>query len=287
MASDTTEGGADQDYFLAESEADGTQTSLKSQAQQMLGAMTDQGRELYELKFGADARQMLEQALDSRDFSQLVEVTRRYFHTLAGYEATMLIGRLLSRPGTTVGRRPAVRATGGEPGRGPAVRTGAVGIAGHQLAVGRNARPRRETLVALQTRDPQATLRIGDKEVSLFKDDSETTRLAAATRRLGRAFPRTTEATEWVLFRGNAARNAESAGGFPLLTARWRVRAANHPSDEEMIRQQRRGVPGPGSSGDSGPAAAGRGQGRDHADGPLAGGGRHGDRQTHLELPLV
>ena len=47
------------------------------------------------------------------------------------------------------------------------------------------------------------------------------------------------EATEWVLFRGNAARNAESRGGFPLLTARWRVRAANHPSDEEMIRQQR------------------------------------------------
>ena len=52
VASDSTEGGADQDYFVAESEADGTQTSLKSQAQQMLGAMNDQGRELYELKFG-------------------------------------------------------------------------------------------------------------------------------------------------------------------------------------------------------------------------------------------
>ena len=31
-----------------------------------------------------------------------------------------------------------------------------------------------------------------------------------------------------------------AAGGFPLLNARWRVRAANHPSDEEIIEQQQR-----------------------------------------------
>ena len=92
VASEATEGGADQDYFVAESEADGTQTSLKSQAQQMLGAMNDQGASCTSSS-SVPTRQMLEQALDSRDFSRLVEVTRRYFHTLAGYEATMLVGR--------------------------------------------------------------------------------------------------------------------------------------------------------------------------------------------------
>ena len=55
--------------------------------------MPEKGRTLYELKFGADARQLLDQALKTRDMRQLVEVTRRYFHTDAGYEATMLIGR--------------------------------------------------------------------------------------------------------------------------------------------------------------------------------------------------
>ena len=96
----------------------------------------------------------------------------------------------------------------------------------------------RETLVKLKTSDPQATLRIGDKQVSLFQDESNA--ISWLEQLIGPLpTPDGEEATEWVLFRGNAARNAESLGGFPLLTARWRVRAANHPSDEEMIRQQR------------------------------------------------
>ena len=73
--------------------------------------------------------------------------------------------------------------------------------------------------------------------MSLFQDEADP--LTWLTQLIG---PMTLasgeEAAEWVIFRGNAARNAESVGGFPLLTARWRVRAANHPGDEEMIRQQ-------------------------------------------------
>jgi outer membrane protein assembly factor BamB len=237
VASDTTDGGADQDYFLAESEVVGTQTSLKTQAQQMLGSMTDKGREFYELKFGADARQMLEQALDNRDILQLVEVTRRYFHTQAGYEATMLVGRHYLDQG-----RPLAAALRFE-------RLAASPVAAQQYEpelsvllatcwlLAEMPDRARETLVALKTRDPQATLRIGDKEVSLFKDGGET--LAWLEQLIGAADSSASdEATEWVLFRGNAARNAESLGGFPLLTSRWRVRAANDPSDEAIIRQQ-------------------------------------------------
>ncbi|MHB8970379.1 MAG: outer membrane protein assembly factor BamB family protein [Pirellulaceae bacterium] len=237
VASDTTDGGADQDYFLAESEVVGTQTSLKTLAQQMLGSMNDKGREFYELKFGTDARQMLEQALDKRDFLQLVEVTRRYFHTRAGYEATMLVGRHHLDEGRPLAAALRFERLAASPVAAQQYEPElSVLLATSWLLAEMPARAR-EALVALKTRDPQATLRIGDKEVSLFKDDGEP--LAWLEQLIGAAGNSTgDEATEWVLFRGNAARNAESPGGFPLLTARWRVRAANHPSDEQMIRQQ-------------------------------------------------
>lgn len=230
--------GAEQDYFLSESEAGGTQTSLKSEAQRMLGAMPDKGRELYELKFGADARQMLERALETRDFTQLVEVTRRYFHTSAGYEATMLIGRYYLDQGRPlaaalrferlVGSRQAVQQY--EPEL-------SVLLATCWLMSGMPDRAR-ATLVELKSSAPQAAFRIGDTQVSLFQDEEQA--LTWLEQLVGPLLnSEREEATEWVLFRGNAARNAESRGGFPLLTARWRVRAANHPTDEETIAQQR------------------------------------------------
>ena len=59
----------------------------------MLGSMSDQGRELYESEVRRHARQLLEKALTQRSVPLLVEVARRYFHTRAGYEASLLVGR--------------------------------------------------------------------------------------------------------------------------------------------------------------------------------------------------
>ncbi len=236
--SGVTDPGAEQDYFLSESEAAGTQTSLKSEAQRMLGSMPDKGRELYELKFGADARQMLERALETRDFPQLVEVTRRYFHTSAGYEATMLIGRYYFDQGRPLAAAMRFERLAGSPRAARQYEPELSVLLATCWLMAEMPDRARETLVKLKTSDPQATLRIGDKQVSLFQDESNA--IGWLEQLIG---PLMTldgeEATEWVLFRGNAARNAASLGGFPLLTARWRVRAANHPSDEEMIRQQR------------------------------------------------
>ena len=170
--SDGTDPGAEQDYFLSESEAAGTQTSLKSEAQRMLGSMPDKGRELYELKFGADARQMLERALETRDFPQLVEVTRRYFHTSAGYEATMLIGRYYLDQGRPLAAAMRFERLVGSPRAARQYEPElSVLLATCWLMADMPDRAR-ETLVKLKTSDPQATLRIGDKQVSLFQDES-------------------------------------------------------------------------------------------------------------------
>ena len=63
--------------------------------------MPRQGRELYELKFGPNARALLDRAVRDQNMEDLNEVIRRYFHTKAGYEAMVLLGRLqldLGRP---------------------------------------------------------------------------------------------------------------------------------------------------------------------------------------------
>ncbi len=254
---------------MASSPQPGTQISLKTEAQRLLGSMPEKGRDLYELKFGADARQLLDSALEKRDMQQVVEVTRRYFHTEAGYEATMLIGRYYLDQGRPL----------------------AAALCFQRLAASASAAKRydpelsvllstcwllaempnraRDTLERLRSRAPLSKLRIGDKTVSLFDEGDET--LAALAKSAGSRGDRppdaidrvmawlqqvighefsagSQEATEWAMYRGDPSRNAESAGGTPLLNARWRVRTANHPTDEEYIRQGRkqfseRGIP--------------------------------------------
>ncbi|MBM4094308.1 MAG: hypothetical protein FJ276_33605, partial [Planctomycetes bacterium] len=235
---DKAEQAAEQDYFLGDSNEPGTQVSLKSEAQRLLGAMPPKGRELYELKFGADARQWLESAMERQDVEELVEVTRRYFHTNAGYEATMLLGRyhldqgqplaaalrfqlLLTSPHATAAYDPEL----------------SVLLATCWLLAGMPDRAR-EALAGIKQRSPDAAIRVGGQRVAIFADERES--LGWLANVMGAGFiASSVGATEWTMFRGAASRNGESAAGLPLLTPRWLVRTANHPTDESLIRQQR------------------------------------------------
>ncbi len=269
VGADAQNGVGEQDYFMGSSSEPGPRISLKTEAQRLLGGMPDKGRDLYELKFGADARQLLDTALETRDIQQLIEVTRRYFHTQAGYEATMLIGRHYLDQG-----RPLAAALCFQRLESC---DGAVAQYDPELSVllatcwlwADMPNRAREALVQLKSRAPAAKLRIGDKTVSLFDDADETLMALALPAGDAESGPKevadrvltwlaqiigpefaagSQEATQWVMYRGDPARNAESAAGTPLLSARWRVQTANHPTDEEFIRQgkkqfQERGVP--------------------------------------------
>jgi hypothetical protein len=130
-------------FFIAANQADepnaGRQyQSLKNEARSILSGMPPAAQQAYELRFGAAARQLLDDALAEGDFEQALEVQRRYFGSAAGYEAMYLSGLLCaeSRPvldgDTTLPNTP-VQQCGG------AVRTGAVAEAGDLLAVGGRA----------------------------------------------------------------------------------------------------------------------------------------------------
>lgn len=80
-----------EDYFLPA--PDKSQKSLKLEADRILSSMPPAGLEAYELAHGTDARKQLEAAVAERDFEKIAEISRRFGHTRAGQEATLLLGR--------------------------------------------------------------------------------------------------------------------------------------------------------------------------------------------------
>ncbi len=88
---------AGQDFFLEidDSRADGVpiNSSLLRAARQMIGTLSAEAMETYELRYGPLARKLLTEAAQSRDWEQVREVRRKYFHTTAGFEASALLAQ--------------------------------------------------------------------------------------------------------------------------------------------------------------------------------------------------
>ncbi|WP_164101613.1 PQQ-binding-like beta-propeller repeat protein [Candidatus Laterigemmans baculatus] len=84
-----------QDFFLdADQGNPRTRQSLLRKAEAMLGQLPPEGLDIYEARYGPQARRLVDEAGGARDRAGLREVSRRYFHTTAGYEATLLLGYL-------------------------------------------------------------------------------------------------------------------------------------------------------------------------------------------------
>ena len=87
------DGPSNEDYFLPREDQPGEAISLKQRARNLLGSLPRAGRESYELQVGSEARRLLDEALRNSDMDGLREVSRRFFHSDVGYQATMLLGR--------------------------------------------------------------------------------------------------------------------------------------------------------------------------------------------------
>lgn len=217
-----------------------TMRSLKLEAERLIGNLPPDGLQAYELQFGARARRMLGDAIKSPDIGQLEQVARRFFHTKAGYEATLLLGRqhldrgrplvaamclqrLLNSPAAAAEYDPELSALA-------ALCWWRAGMSDRAV----------EILVGLKKRDPKATIHIADHSARLFNEDQK------AKEWLVSQFDKPPEATaeqkeNWALYRGSPSRNASVRGGIPLLNPRWRVSTTTHPSVEKALvnlRQQ-------------------------------------------------
>jgi outer membrane protein assembly factor BamB/tetratricopeptide (TPR) repeat protein len=225
-----------QDYFFRPVAGDPSAQSLKAEAQRLLGRMPDRGRQLYELQYGARARQMLAEAVAAGDADRLADVSRRFFHTRAGYEATLLVGlHHLDHGRPLAGALALERLQQTSPMAGQFEPTLSLAIAAGWLRAGMPDRAR-QILLALKERNPAATLQIAGKEVGLFAEGGDA--LAWLGELLGSPVAADViEAGQWTMFRGGPDRNASAAGGAPLLSMRWRAPTSDDPFVEALLEQ--------------------------------------------------
>lgn len=220
-----------EDAFLRPTAKSDLFSGLKAEAQAMLGRLPRQGRELYELQCGARARSMLAAAAAAGDAAGLAEVSRRFFHTRAGYEATFLLGLHYWNHGSPLAAAMTLRrlkqssaaADEFEPGLSVALaaswsRAGSPDKAGPLLD-------------ELRKRFSGASVLVGGKAVSLSGDDLA--RLMAPAKAAAGSQPD----DGWLMDRGDPSRNADVSASGPLLSTCWRIPTAEHPFVESLIEQ--------------------------------------------------
>ena len=235
-----------EDYFILREDQPGTTISLKAEARRLLGSMPARGRESYELQFGADARRLLNEALDEGDVRKLTDASRKFFHTESGYDATYILGRHHLDRGRPLAAALALEriaetinvADKYEPEL-------SISLALAWFYAGMETKAE-EALINLKQAYPDTNISIGNHKVSLFDDDADA--IAWLHEQIGnRRTPQMWEEQQWLMYRGNASRTARSAGGSPLITGsnplvncRWRVPIANDRSlESELERMQR------------------------------------------------
>jgi outer membrane protein assembly factor BamB len=85
---------AGQDFFIVSGNAsptDAVAKTLVGEARRMLSDLPAEAIAQYELIYGAQARKLLDDAAASRNWSDVHEVKRRFFHTAAGRDASQLL----------------------------------------------------------------------------------------------------------------------------------------------------------------------------------------------------
>ena len=81
-----------EDYLIRLDDRQPVAVSLYAEAQRLLGSLPDSARQSIEDRYGIEAEQLLNQAVQRGDYEQISRVMRRYFHTKAGYLAAVLLG---------------------------------------------------------------------------------------------------------------------------------------------------------------------------------------------------
>jgi outer membrane protein assembly factor BamB len=238
---------APDDYFFQPDKKLPVHRSLKAEARRLIGEMPQEGRDLYELKWGPAASDLLGKAVAAGDPARLAEVSGRYFHTQAGYEATFLLGLYHLDRGSPLAAALTLKRLREAPTDvsrfEPAL---SLALAAAWLEAGAND-DARNTLVALKARDPRQTLTIAGRQISWFDKDADA--LPWLTKAVGpRHVLPAVEADRWLMARGDPARNAVTIGSAPLLNLRWRVPVSTDPGGEAVLAQaqqhyQERGQP--------------------------------------------
>ncbi len=228
---------AEEDFFFQPDRDEPIHRSLKAEAQRLIGTMPGTGRELYELQYGPLARRLLSEALRDADAARLAEVSRRFFHTDAGYEATFLLGLHHFNHGRSLAAAltlDRLHAALGADWRFQPAMSLAAASSWVQAGSADRAVMLLEQVKQAHGRNP---MRIGDREVDWYTAGQDPLEWLAAYV-APPADDSTTEARQWTMVRGSPNRNAATRGGPPLLNVRWEVPVADDPLIDRLLAQQ-------------------------------------------------
>ena len=229
-----------EDFFFRPNKNAKTLRSLKSEARRLIGTLPPAGREAYERNYGPQAKRLLDLAITEGNVSSLAEISRRFPHTRAGYEALFLVGRHHLDTGRPLAASLCFQHVheGFAAARFEPELTLLLALCQSRAGLRSEAIERINELIAA---DPNREIRIGD-EVLPLRAARPRIELALAAR--DRQTGASTAHSSWLMFGGDAARSSRTLGDRPLLvTAIWQQRMIADPSYEavaEELRQQLR-----------------------------------------------
>jgi outer membrane protein assembly factor BamB len=201
--------------------------SVRTEANRLIGELPADGLETYQVKYGQAAKDALKSALDANDPARLAEVALRYLHTKAGADATNLLGTYyLDRGEYLMASLSFERLLG----RADAEKLSAKVLFKAALAARRagDAATAEKFWKKMSDKAGRGELVFGTRKVTLDQVRNEFDKAVAASQG---------GLSDWPLFHGNPARNAQGVGGVAYLEPRWKFETAplevTSPDDRE------------------------------------------------------
>jgi outer membrane protein assembly factor BamB/tetratricopeptide (TPR) repeat protein len=206
-----------------------TRTSLWREANRLVGAMPPQGREFYELQYGARARTRLTDAKTRNDPKALAEVALRYLHTDAGVEATNLLGsHYLDRGDYPMASVCFERLLTNE----KADQLSPMTLFKAALALRRANQPADADKVwAKFSAKAEKGVLVAGANVPFSQFQREMERLSDNPALAG------ARVADWLLFKGDPSRSAQGSGSTPFLEVKWAQPTARQPQTEHWLTQ--------------------------------------------------
>ncbi|MBI2825661.1 MAG: PQQ-binding-like beta-propeller repeat protein [Planctomycetia bacterium] len=236
-----------EDFFFQPNREEPIHRSLKAEAQRLIGGLPTEGRASYELQYGATAQQKLDEAVAAGDAAALAEVSRRFFHTKAGYEATNLLAGHQLDHGHPLAAALSYARLQGTPAAEALEPTLSVRTAICWARAGLNDKAT-EALARVPQAARQAKIKLAGQPAHLPARDEDArawlAKLVGAPQRSLAA-----GSNQWAMYRGSASRNTVSSGSSPLLSQRWAVPTSDeNGAIKGVIEQLRRSALDQGNS---------------------------------------
>ena len=223
----------DEDSFLERGGDDSQQPGLKATARQLIGELPPEGYDAYELLHGANARRQLEAAIQSGDRAALAKVVRQFFHTSAGYEATLVLAEMEADQGHRLAAAELYRELIASPRAAARLEPQlSVAAALNLLAAGQRD-DAAAVIRALAQSKPSQSLSIAGKTVPLPAASADP--LAWLASFAGQTKVETVANSNWLTLHGDTARSSQASGGRPHLRPRWEARVVNDPTVESFL----------------------------------------------------